>query len=89
MDPLQSEISKHLKRYIRDLDPEKLKLFFRFCNVSNSLTMDKISVEFTVMHGIERKPIAHTCSYMLQLSKTYENFMEFRSESNNVLSENV
>ena len=89
MDPLQSEVSKHLKRYIRDLDPEKLKLFLRFCTGSNLLTMDKISVEFTVMHGIERRPIAHTCSCMLQLSKTYESFMEFRLEFDNVLSENV
>ena len=43
MDELQLEVSKHLKRYTRDLDPEKLKSFLRFCTGSNLLTTEKKS----------------------------------------------
>lgn len=89
MDLQSQGVSKFLKNYIRNLDLEKLNLFLRFCTGSDLLTTKKISVDFTLQTGLQRRPVAHTCGCMLQLSKTYESFMELRSEVDNVLTSNV
>ena len=89
IDAQELETSQHLKRYIRDFDDDKLRVFLRYCTGSDLLTMEEISVEFSVMGRFERCPFAHTCSCMLQLSKTYESYMDFRSEFDNILSSNV
>lgn len=89
MDSQSLEVSKYLKTYIRNLDQEKLKLFLRFCTGSDLLTTGKISVEFTIQNGLQRRPVAHTCGCMLQLSKTYESYIELRSEFDSVLTSGV
>ena len=89
MDVQSTEVSRHLKRYVKNLDQKKLTLFLRFCTGSDLLTVPKISVEFCVMTGFQRRPIAHTCGSVLRLSKVYESYVEFRSEFDNVLNGNI
>lgn len=45
-----------------------------------------IHVQFTVLDGIARRPIAHTCGSVLELPSTYDEYAEFRPEFSNVLA---
>ena len=89
MDAQSTAVSIHLKRYVRNLDKRMLGLFMRFCTGADLPIVNKISVEFTSMGGLQRRPVAHTCSCMLQISKFYESFMDFRTEFDNVLKANI
>ena len=88
-NPQASEVIRHMKRYIKDLDERKLQLFLRFCTGSDLLTIPHISLELTHMSGFERRPIAHTCGCVLQIADHFDNFMEFRSEFDNVLESQI
>ncbi len=89
MNGMESEVATHLKRYVKDIDSNKLGLFMRFCTGSDLLTVEKISVEFTSLTGLERRPTAHTCGCVLHLPRMYESFMDFRYEFDNLLSHNI
>ena len=89
MDAEQSQVSKHLKRYLKELDARNVKKFLRFCTGSDLITVPQIIVEFVKLAGLQRRPIGHTCGCLLELPQSYENFMEFRNEFDNVLESNV
>lgn len=62
----QKEIEHHLRRYIRELDEEKLGKFLRFCTGSDLIVSETITVEFTEMTEFTRRPIGRTCGTFLQ-----------------------
>lgn len=84
----QNIIFNYLKRFIKEANESMREAFFRFCTGSN-LPIMTIKVAFTDTTGINRLPIAHTCSGLLQLSTTYENFVTLRSELNSILNSNI
>lgn len=91
----EQETAKHLKRYIRGLDNEKLASFLRFCTGSDILSTDasgnfhQIQVRFNSLTGLARRPIAHTCGRVLELPVNYDDFMQFKAELNEVLKSEV
>lgn len=87
MTSKQSEVAQHLKRYVRELNEEKLGRFLRFC--SDLVVCDVIKVEFTVQSNFERRPIGHTYGMLLKLSDSYNNFPNFRSEFSAILDSSV
>lgn len=89
MTAKQKEVEQHLRRYIRELEEEKLSKFLRFCTGSNLIVSDSINVEFTAMSDFTRRPVAHTCGMFLELPDSYESFPEFRTEFNEILKSNV
>lgn len=48
MTSKEAEVAQHLKRYIRELNEEKLGRFLRFCTGSDLLVSGLIKVEFTI-----------------------------------------
>ncbi|XP_076095026.1 uncharacterized protein LOC143065375 [Mytilus galloprovincialis] len=88
---LEREVMNHLQRYVRELDKVLLKKFLRFCTGSDLILdgKDTITVEFVVLDGFGRRPIAHTCGRVLRIPRNYENFTIFRSEFNNILNTSV
>ena len=60
--------------------------FLRFVTGSSALIVDEISVTFNGLSGFSRRPIAHTCSSMLELSTTYETLNEFSQKFDTRLS---
>lgn len=80
--------SNHLKRYVKELSSEKLGRFLRFCTGSDLLVSEKITVSFVNVTGLAKRPVAHTCSSLLELPKVYDSFPQFRSEFNAVLESN-
>nr|XP_023670815.1 uncharacterized protein LOC111845548 [Paramormyrops kingsleyae] len=89
LTPKQKEVANHLKRFIRELDENKLQKFLRFCTGSDLIVADSIYVEFKEMTDFTRRPVGHTCGKILLVAESYENFPDFRSEFNAVLESNV
>ena len=78
---------KFLKRYIKGLDtPQKLSKFVRFISGSELMLFQAIQVNFTNISGLGRRPIAHTCNTVLELSSTYQSFPELREEFSAILA---
>ena len=78
---------KFLKRYIKGLDtPQKLSKFVRFISGSELMLFDAVQINFTNLSGLGRRPIAHTCNTVLELSSTYQSFPELREEFSAILA---
>ncbi|XP_062399900.1 uncharacterized protein LOC134089473 [Sardina pilchardus] len=85
MNPQQKQIGKYLGTYLRESDTQHLSLFLRFCTGSDLFLGKSISVTFTQLQGMQRRPIAHTCGCYLELPIDYDNYPDFRHEFNKVL----
>ncbi|XP_041938181.1 uncharacterized protein LOC121699809 [Alosa sapidissima] len=81
----QKQIGKYLGTYLRESDTQHLSLFLRFCTGSDLFLGKSISVTFTQLQGLQRRPIAHTCDCYLELPIEYDNYPDFRYEFNKVL----
>ncbi|KAK5874178.1 hypothetical protein PBY51_019151 [Eleginops maclovinus] len=89
MTSKQREVENHLRRYLRELDEDHLGKFLRFTTGSDIITCTKIQVVFTKMSDFSRRPIGHTCGFVLEVSDSYDNFPDFRSEFSAVLDSNI
>ncbi|KAK0142181.1 hypothetical protein N1851_020117 [Merluccius polli] len=89
MTSKQREVENHLRRYLRELDEDHLGKFLRFTTGSDLISCTKIQVVFTKMSDFSRRPIGHTCGFVLEVSDSYDNFPDFRSEFNAVLDSNI
>lgn len=89
MTSKQAAVGQYLKRYVKELNEEKLGRFLRFCTGSDLVVRDVIKVVFTVQTNSERRPIGHTCGMLLKLYGSYDNFPDLRSEFNSILESNV
>lgn len=76
----ETETLAHLERFIRGLDQAKLTSFLRLTTASDVLVTDRLTISFTQSEGLQRRPIAHTCSYTLEVPSTYASFCELREE---------
>ncbi len=74
----------HLKRYIRSVEGN-IGCFLHFTTGSNILVCEKIAIMFNKLDGKARRPIAHTCTPLLEISSTYQNYNELAEEFSNVL----
>lgn len=82
-------VANHLKRLMRELDEGLLQNFLRFCTGSDLMVREKIEINFVNITGLARRPVAHTCTCMLELPKNYESFSQFRGEFLSVLKSGV
>jgi len=84
----EATVSNYLKRFVKELLPDKLRRFTRFCTGSDLLISHKITISFVNVTGLARRPVAHTCSCMLELPKQFDSYIQFRSEFNAILESN-
>ena len=83
----QETVLKFLKKFIRDTS--MLEHFLRFCTGSDVLSVDKIIISFTELSGLQRRPVAHTCGCVLEISTEYENYPQFKSEFEAILGSDI
>ena len=74
----------HLKRYIRSIEGN-IGCFLHFVTGSNIIICEKIAIMFNQLNGKARRPVAHTCTPLLELSSTYQSYNELAEEFSNVL----
>ncbi|XP_019209152.1 uncharacterized protein LOC109197829 isoform X1 [Oreochromis niloticus] len=85
----QKLIQKYLTTYVKNAEKEHLCLFLRFCTGSDLHLGKNIIIGFNELKGFQRRPVAHTCGCVLELSINYDSYPDFRSEMNSVLESNV
>ena len=74
-----------LTEFVAGLDFDTLTDFLIF--VTGSVHQpDKISVTFTTLTGLDRRPISHTCFNQLEVPTTYASIKEFKREFLSVLA---
>ena len=61
--------------------------FLRFTTAMDTMGSQKLQVTFTKSEGFASRPIAHTCTLVLELPSTYNNFVELREEFTNILDQ--
>lgn len=83
----ERESFEHLKRFIKNLKEDGLSAFLQFTTGSNCITCEHIEVTFTSLDGFARRPIAHTCTPLLELPTTYKSFNELSEEFTSILRE--
>ena len=76
----QSRVFRYLQQFIGDMKRDEIRRFLRFTTGSSVLFGSKISVNFNTLSGIARRPIAHTCSCILELPSTYLTYLDFEQE---------
>uniref|UniRef100_A0A1X7SZ26 HECT domain-containing protein n=1 Tax=Amphimedon queenslandica TaxID=400682 RepID=A0A1X7SZ26_AMPQE len=86
-NPSKEHTLLYLQQYIGNFSRNKLALFLRYATGSCVCTIGGLMVTFISLSGFARRPIAHTCACTLELPATYETYMEFKSEMDNVLSD--
>ena len=70
----------NMRDFIRGLREDELPLFLRFVTGQDILPHQPIRLMFNRLEGILRRPIAHTCSNLLELSLCYETIQQFSRE---------
>lgn len=78
--PNQDRVCAYLRQYIGSMDGDELRRFLRFVTGSTICMSKKITITFNNNTGIARRPIAHTCDPSLELSSSYDTYLEFVHE---------
>lgn len=76
----QERIWGYLRQFIGNMASDELHMFLRFTTGSSVCSALTIQVQFNMLSGASRWPIAHTCTPSLELSATYSTYTEFVSE---------
>eukprot|EP00794_Sanderia_malayensis_P002135 gene2135-2423_t len=76
----EKDAFSYLKKFVRTLKKENISLFMRYATGSDMMCVEKISVAFNNLTGIERRIVAHTCGAVLDVPATYDSFPEFKEE---------
>ena len=86
MSEEETTSSHFLKKFIGGLDDRFLHRFLRFCTGCDLFLGHTIKVNFSQFTGLQRRPIAHTCTYELDIACDYDNYPEFRDEFAKILN---
>lgn len=89
LDSKKIQTYNFLKKFIKNSEEKIRSSFLRFCTGSDLLVENKIKIEFISTDGFQRSPIAHTCSGLLEIPTSYEDYISFRDEFTNLLSSNI
>lgn len=86
------KIYNFLKRFIRGSNYSIRFAFLWFCTrsdiVNRSVRVGLCNTS-TSKNASVRSGISHTCAGLLELQSSYENFISFRPELNNILTSNI
>ncbi|KAM7406967.1 hypothetical protein PAMA_002936 [Pampus argenteus] len=85
----ENQSLRFLHQYIRGLDEIGLRKLMRFLTGSDIICVKEITVTFTSLEGLARRPIAHTCGPTVELPSTYNSYPELRAEMKAILSSNT
>ena len=70
MNPNQENVLSYLQQLIGNMQADEVRSFLRFVTSSAVCSTNAIQVTFNMLTGLARHPVAHTCSYSLELSAT-------------------
>jgi hypothetical protein len=76
-----------LKRFVKSLEGAALAVFLHFCTGSDVITCDDIEISFTLLDGMQRRPIARTCIPLIEIPAAYESYPALAEEFTNILKD--
>ncbi|KAK3107671.1 hypothetical protein FSP39_019581, partial [Pinctada imbricata] len=79
----------YFKDFIRTLTERELEILLQFITGQACVPKRLITVQFSQLSGAERRPIAHTCSFSIELPETYENYEDFEAEFRILLTSDI
>jgi hypothetical protein len=65
------------------------ELLLQLITGQTCVTTKTIQVVFSNLSGFGRRPVFHTCGYLVEIPDTYRNYKEFESEMKNIMSSDV
>ena len=80
LDMCQTRVLEYLKQFIGNMKTEEVRRFLRFVTGYSVLLNNRITVMFTALSGLARRPIAHTCGCIIELPSSYMPYPEFERE---------
>ena len=86
-NPSQESVFCYLRQFIGNMQTDEVRAFLRFVTGSAVCSTNAIQVTFNMLTGLGGRPIAHTCSYMIELPATYQSYQEFASDFKAVLND--
>uniref|UniRef100_A0A1Y1M514 HECT domain-containing protein n=1 Tax=Photinus pyralis TaxID=7054 RepID=A0A1Y1M514_PHOPY len=81
----QSRVFYYLQQFVLSLSDSDLQKFLLFVTGSIHLP-SSILVTFNNLNGLNRRPIAHTCSNLIEISSSYSYYQEFTREMKQYLA---
>ena len=75
-NPSEEHIFNYLIQYVGGMKIEEAQKFLRFVTGSTVLREEDISISFNALTGLARRPIAHSCGHVLELSSTYSTMLK-------------
>ncbi|VDI39265.1 Hypothetical predicted protein [Mytilus galloprovincialis] len=89
LDMKRRKVFQYFKDFIEQLGDEDLQKFLQFITGQNCVPKHTISVQFSNLSGAERRPVAHTCGYLIEIPEAYDNYADFETEFRNVLQSDI
>ena len=83
----EERVFGYLQQFVGNMTSEVVQKFLRFVTGASVAVCPTITVQFNLLSGLARCPIAHTCASVLELSVSYETYMDFASEFQKVLAD--
>ena len=87
MNTSQECVLSYLRQFIGNMRADEVRSFLRFVTGSAVCSTSTIQVTFNMLTGLGRRPIAHTCSYTLEIPATYQSYSEFVGDFRAVLND--
>jgi len=80
VSPQEHLCFEHLKKFTKNLSQDNLPKFLKLMTGADIITVNIITVEFSKLSGVCRRPIFRTCGPTLELPNTYNNYNELAEE---------
>lgn len=81
----EERIYAYLTTMIGNMQGQELRAFLRFVTGASVCIAPKIKIAFNNLSGLGRRPIAHTCDFLLELPLSYVNYEDFCSDFKAIL----
>lgn len=83
----EERVFMYLQQFIGQMNQNMLRRFLRFVTGSSVFSAHLITIIYNNSSGLSRCPIAHTCTYTLELPASYETYGIFVAEFESVLND--
>ncbi len=83
----EERVFGYLQQFIGNMAFEVVQKFLRFVTGASVAVCPTITIQFNSLSGLARRPIAHTCASVLELSGSYETYVDFVTEFEKILAE--
>lgn len=83
----EERVFGYLQQFVGNMASEVVQKFLRFVTGASVAVCPTITIQFNSLSGLARRPIAHTCASVLELSVSYETYVDFVTEFEKVLAD--